>query len=139
VSIIEEVSKAYGSPSSRVSSEAKRELWEANKTQAFTKDDLTLVARFIRKHRAGKFGNNAPKIAQSASRAIAGFVELLARAEAHKAEVEPYKAPPPMKTVDPPEDLTPEARAEIKAEIEQFKTRIKRPTAKTKKKNAKNS
>jgi len=136
--IIEEVSKAYGSPSSRVSAEAKRELWEANKSQAFTDDDLTLVVRFIRKHRAGKFGNNAPKIAQSASRAIAGFVELLARAEAHKADVEPYKAPPVMKSPEP-EEISEESRKEIAAHLKQLKHKLKQPNAEPIKKDATNA
>ena len=124
VRIVEEVAKAYGSPPSRISNEAKRSLWEDHKTQNFTEDDMALCCRFIKKHRAGKFGNNAPKIAQSASKAVEGFGDLLARAEAHKETLTPLK-PTPMPKDDRVEP-TDEERAEGLRQIQEFKERAMR-------------
>ena len=125
VSICEEIAKAYGSPANRISNEAKRALFEAHKVQTFTADDLVLVVRFIAKHKAGKFGKDAPKIAQSASRAVEGFPELLQRAEAHRETITPYQAPPMMPAIDVPEDLTPEEKAEIAAGFAELKNKMK--------------
>ena len=123
VKICEEVAKAYGSPPSRISNEAKRSLWENHKTQNFTEEDLTLCCRFIKKHRAGKFGNNAPKIAQSASKAVEGFSDLLARAEAHRETLTPLKRTPVPK--DDRVEATDEERAEGLRQIKEFKEKIK--------------
>lgn len=124
VKICEEVAKAYGSPPSRISNEAKRSLWEDHKTQNFTEDDMTLCCRFIKKHRAGKFGNNAPKIAQSASKAVEGFSDLLARAEAHKETLTPLKRTPMPK--DDRVEATDEERVEGLRQIQDFKERAMR-------------
>ena len=124
VKICEEVANAYGSPPSRISNEAKRSLWENHKTQNFTEEDLTLCCRFIKKHRAGKFGNNAPKIAQSASKAVEGFSDLLARAEAHKETLTPLKPTPFPKAVGT--EPTDEERAEGLRQIQEFKERAMR-------------
>jgi len=125
VTICEEVAKAYGSPANRISNEAKRALFEAHQVQAFTKADLALVLRFIAKHKAGKFGKDAPKIAQSASRAVEGFPELLQRAEAAREIITPYQAPAPMPTMEQPEELTAEQKAEIKAGFAELKNKMK--------------
>lgn len=123
VKICEEVAKAYGSPPSRISNEAKRSLWEDHKAQNFTEEDLTLCCRFIKKHRAGKFGNNAPRIAQSASKAVEGFSDLLARAEAHREILAPLKRTPIPK--DDRVEPTDEERANALAQIAEFKKKIK--------------
>ena len=124
VSICEEIAKAYGSPANRISNEAKRALYEVHKVQAFTADDLVLVLRFIAKHKAGKFGKDAPKIAQSASRAVEGFPALLQRAEAAREMITPYQAPQPMPGRDP-EELTPEEQAEIAAGFAELRNKLK--------------
>tara|TARA_R100001129_G_scaffold182134_1_gene162300 strand:- start:2263 stop:2982 length:720 start_codon:yes stop_codon:yes gene_type:complete len=123
VKICEEVAKAYGSPPSRISNEAKRSLWENHKTQNFTEEDLTLCCRFIKKHRSGKFGNNAPRIAQSASKAVEGFSDLLARAEAHKETLEPLKRTPIPK--DDRVEPTDEEMTDYLNQIKEFKQKIK--------------
>ena len=124
VSICEEIAKAYGSPANRISNEAKRALYEVHKVQSFTADDLVLVLRFIAKHKAGKFGKDAPKIAQSASRAVEAFPELLQRAEAARETITPYQAPEPMPTTEEPEDLTPEEKAEIAAGFAELRNKL---------------
>ena len=123
VKICEEVAKAYGSPPSRISNEAKRSLWEDHKTQNFTEEDLTLCCRFIKKHRSGKFGNNAPRIAQSASKAVEGFSDLLARAEAHKETLAPLKRTPIPK--DDRVEPTDEEMTDYLNQIKEFKQKIK--------------
>jgi len=125
VSICEEIAKAYGSPANRISNEAKRALFDAHQVQAFTKADLALVLRFIAKHKAGKFGKDAPKIAQSASRAVEAFPELLQRAEAAREIITPYQAPAPMPTIEQPEELTPEQKKEIAAGFAELKNKMK--------------
>ena len=130
VKICEEVAKAYGSPPSRISNEAKRSLWEDHKTQNFTEDDLTLCCRFIKKHRSGKFGNNAPRIAQSASKAVEGFSDLLARAEAHKETLAPLKRTPIPK--DDRVEPTDEEMTDYLSQIAEFKQKMKQPKEETK-------
>ena len=130
VKICEEVAKAYGSPPSRISNEAKRSLWEDHKTQNFTEEDLTLCCRFIKKHRSGKFGNNAPRIAQSASKAVEGFSDLLARAEAHKETLAPLKRTPIPK--DDRVEPTDEEMTDYLSQIAEFKQRMKQPKEETK-------
>jgi len=125
VSICEEIAKAYGSPPNRISNEAKRALFEAHKTQSFTADDLALVVRFIAKHKAGKFGKDAPKIAQSASRAVEVFPELLQRAEAARETITPYVAPKPMQAPERDEELTAEQKAEISAGFAELKNKMR--------------
>lgn len=124
VLICEEVAKAYGSPANRISNEAKRALHEAHQVQAFTKADLALVLRFIAKHKAGKFGKDAPKIAQSASRAVEAFPELLQRAEAARETITPYQA---LQSMPEPEreELTPEEKAEIAAGFAELRNKLK--------------
>ena len=130
VKICEQVAKAYGSPPSRISNEAKRSLWEDHKTQNFTEDDLTLCCRFIKKHRSGKFGNNAPRIAQSASKAVEGFSDLLARAEAHKETLAPLKRTPIPK--DDRVEPTDEEMTDYLSQIAEFKQKMKQPKEETK-------
>ena len=130
VKICEQVAKAYGSPPSRISNEAKRSLWEDHKTQNFTEEDLTLCCRFIKKHRSGKFGNNAPRIAQSASKAVEGFSDLLARAEAHKENLAPLKRTPIPK--DDRVEPTDEEMTDYLSQIAEFKQKMKQPKEETK-------
>ena len=125
MSICEEIAKAYGSPPNRISNEAKRALFEAHKTQSFTADDLALVVRFIAKHKAGKFGKDAPKIAQSASRAVEVFPELLQRAEAARETITPYQAPKPMQAPERDEELSAEQKAEISAGFAELKNKMR--------------
>ena len=125
VSICSEIANAYGSPPNRISNEAKRALFEAHKVQSFTGDDLALVVRFIAKHKAGKFGKDAPKIAQSASRAVEVFPELLQRAEAARETITPYQPPKPMPTPERDEELTAEQKAEISAGFAELKNKMR--------------
>ena len=118
--LIKEVSEAYGARPERILPEAKRALLTAHQQAPFNDEDVSLAVRFIKKHKAGKFGPNAAHIPQSASKAVERFSELLERAQALSKELTPLK---PKKEVRPPEDNPPneEELKQIQEAIAAFK------------------
>jgi len=119
--LIKEISGAYGANPERILPEAKRALLTAHQQAPFNDDDVSLAVRFIKKHKAGKFGPNAAHIPQSASKAVERFSELLERAQAKSRELTPPKQ---KREVRAPVDNPPNADElkQIQEAIAAFKT-----------------
>jgi hypothetical protein len=120
--LIKEVSEAYGAKPERILPEAKRALLTAHQQAPFNDEDVSLAVRFIKKHKAGKFGPNAAHIPQSASKAVERFSELLERAQGMRRELTPPKPKKVMKALPDPTPPTEEELKQIKDAIASFKT-----------------
>jgi hypothetical protein len=120
--LIKEVSEAYGAKPERILPEAKRALLTAHQQAPFNDEDVSLAVRFIKKHKAGKFGPNAAHIPQSASKAVERFSELLERAQGMRRELTPPKPKKVMRALPDPNPPTEEELKQIKDAIASFKT-----------------
>lgn len=120
--LIKEVAEAYGAKPERILPEAKRALLTAHQQAPFNDEDVSLAVRFIKKHKAGKFGPNAAHIPQSASKALERFSELLERAQGMRRALTPPKPKKAMKALPDPNPPTEEELKQIQEAIAAFKT-----------------
>ncbi len=120
--LIKEVSEAYGAKPERILPEAKRALLTAHQQAPFNDEDVSLAVRFIKKHKAGKFGPNAAHIPQSASKAVERFSELLERAQGMRRELTPPKPKKVMQELPDSKPPTEDELKQIKDAIASFKT-----------------
>ena len=107
-------------------------MWqEINKENEITDRDVELVARYVKAHRAGKFGDNQPSIPQSPQRALESFPRLLCEAQAKAAQMAREKQG--VRCEKPPaapwesEDYQEPGEIDF-AELREFKATLLKPT-----------
>ena len=108
-SFLGEVSALYGTKASKITPEAKRMVFN----QCPTDEEMRSVIKFIKKHRAGKFGKNAPAISTTANRALVNIGDMIDRALASdqvrrqdREEIRPKPMPSIQRDEPTAEDIT---------------------------------
>ncbi len=123
--LVEKVCKEYNAVPNRISSEAKRSLYESHQLAPFTDHDVDLVCKYVNKHRAGKLGKQ-PHIPQSASKAIENFSQLVERAQAIDWKLKPKTEKAKLAPVLPePVPTSAEEMEAIKKVTKELKQKIK--------------
>ncbi len=121
----QKLAQAYDSKPEWIGDESKRQAYVLQRQNNFTEQDVDLCVRFIKAHRAGKLGENEPRIAQDAQSALSGISKLIQRSAAFKTKLKPKRFPEekkfkPLISKDP----TPEELAQIKIDLEKAKREI---------------
>lgn len=123
-SFLEQVSALYGTNASKITPEAKRMVFN----QCPTDDEMRSVIKFIKKHRAGKFGKNAPAISTTANRALVNIGDMIDRAlasdQVRRQDREEIR-PKPMPSIERDEP-TPEEIQSAKKQIANLKNKIRK-------------
>ena len=123
-SFLKEISALYGTKASKITPEAKRMVFN----QCPTDEEMRSVIKFIKKHRAGKFGKNAPAISTTANRALVNIGDMIDRAlasdQVRKQDREDIRTKPlpSIKRNDP----TPDEIQSAKKQIADLKDKIRK-------------
>jgi hypothetical protein len=114
----------YGTKPSKITPEAKRMVFN----QCPTHEEMSSVIRFIRKHRAGKFGKKEPAISTTANRALLNIGDMIERALANdqtrKQDKESIKVNPMPEIVR--DDPTPAQVKKFQKEVKKLKNKIRK-------------
>ena len=123
-SFFKEIAGLYGTKPSKITPEAKRMVFN----QCPTDEEMSSVIRFIRKHRAGKFGKKEPAISTTANRALLNIGDMIERALANdqtrKQDKESIKVRPMPEIVR--DDPTPAQVKKFQKEVKKLKNKIRK-------------
>ena len=123
-SFFKEIAGLYGTKPSKITPEAKRMVFN----QCPTHEEMSSVIRFIRKHRAGKFGKKEPAISTTANRALLNIGDMIERALANdqtrKQDKESIKVNPMPEIVR--DDPTPAQVKKFQKEVKKLKNKIRK-------------
>lgn len=123
-SFLKEISALYGTNASKITPEAKRMVFN----QCPTDQEMRSVIKFIKKHRAGKFGKNAPAISTTANRALVNIGDMIDRAlasdQVRRQDREEIRVKP-MPSIER-DDPTPEEIQSAKKQIADLKNKIRK-------------
>lgn len=123
-SFLVEISALYGTNASKITPEAKRMVFN----QCPTDQEMRSVIKFIKKHRAGKFGKNAPAISTTANRALVNIGDMIDRAlasdQVRRQDREEIRVKP-MPSIER-DDPTPEEIQSAKKQIADLKNKIRK-------------